>query len=127
MASKIIALEVQLSIYKDGETAKKYAKGDIIGTLTENLNNGTLLVNDNEIVDENKVAIILGASDAVFNTSKDVLPSVTAEQKNAKIKKIVSLAIIGGGAFLIYKNKKAIGLAVIVAGLLMVKSNFSKK
>lgn len=127
MASKIIAL-VDLSSVQPGTgvVLRKYKAGEIIGDFTRNLNNGTIEVNKNAIVETNKVAIMINNVDSIAPTKTVATQIASVQDRNLKIRKIISLAILGAGAYFLYQNKKAVGITLVVTGLFLVKRNFQK-
>jgi hypothetical protein len=121
----VIALEKQQSIFTDGNAGNMYATGQRIGELTKNLNNGTLLINGNEIVKIEKVAILLNQNETIVDTKSNyVVPKPTTAMSSDKVKKIVALAVLGVGIYLLYKGKIALGIGVGIAGLVLTKKNF---
>jgi ribosomal protein S3 len=127
MASKVIAL-VDLSSAQPGTGVilQKYKAGEIIGDFTRNLNNGTIEVNKNAIVETNKVAIMINSVDSIAPTKTVATQIASVQDRNLKIRKIISLAILGAGAYFLYQNKKAVGITLVVTGLFLVKRNFQK-
>ena len=127
MASKVIAL-VDLSSAQPGTGVilQKYKAGEIIGDFTRNLNNGTIEVNKNAIVETNKVAIMINSVDSIAPTKTGATQIASVQDRNLKIRKIISLAILGAGAYFLYQNKKAVGITLVVTGLFLVKRNFQK-
>lgn len=121
MANSLIAL-----VDVEGKTANNktvsFKKGQYVGDLTKNNNNVTLLVNNLFNVNAESVAIIVQPEAKIQDTSLPVkTPNEVKNDSNNKVKKIISIALIGGGIYAFMKGNRAIGISLFVFGLIMGK------
>jgi hypothetical protein len=60
-----------------------------------------------------------------FEENQPVQGAVTSNStnKNYKLRKLIAISLVAGGAFTIYKGRRSIGITMVVFGLVMFKRN----
>lgn len=122
---KLIALKDTKVFNSKTGSSRMVKKGEYVGVLTKNNNDGTYLVNDSELVDEENVAVMVQDNAIIVDKPKNTpVPGSNTTQNAIKWKRIIGVALLGAGIYFFYKGKRGIGVTMIVASLFMIKKNF---
>lgn len=123
---KLIALTDTKVFNSKTGSSRMVKKGEYVGVLTKNNNDGTYLINDNELVDEENVAVMVQDNATIVDKPKNApVPGSNTTQQAIKWKRIIGVALLGSGIYFFVKGKRGIGITMIVASLLMIKRNFN--
>jgi len=125
---KLLAIRNTVDVYSQDGYVRKVNYGEIVGTLAKNNYDGTLLLDTNELVDIDAVAITQQGdqlSPKTFEENQPVQGAVISNStdKNYKLRKLIAISLVAGGAFAIYKGRRSIGITMVVFGLIMFKRN----
>lgn len=125
----LIAIKDEVNVFKPDGSNRSVKFGQLVGVYNSNLNNGFLRLATGETVDVDSVAI-----DANPNGSKVIekqsyesnMPVQGATQKinnpsPNNTRKLIALALIAGGIYFAFNNRKAMGISLFVFGLIMLK------